>query len=106
MSETTLSKRKRYRVYRNLNNGKISVKEVSGNVCGWVEYIHLHDVKLIVNEKGRDRVREEQVKNVHAYVEGYIYDYQGFTSKDGRFLEKVDDIFPTNYIHSRRKSLL
>lgn len=72
----------RFKIYRNLNNGKLSIKHPCGKVSGWAKNITLCNVKLIVNEKGRDRVREEQVKNVHSFIEGGILYTEVFNRKD------------------------
>jgi len=34
----------------------------------------MKDVTFVVNEKGRERVRKEKQKNVHAYVKGTVVD--------------------------------
>lgn len=57
--------------YRNLHKACISVKEGSPKrVRRCVREIGLQDVKFIVSEAGRRRVRREKRKNVHAYVRG------------------------------------
>lgn len=58
------------RVYRNLHRKCLSIKQ--GVVRCHAPYIFLRDVKFLVNEKIRDRVRETKRKEVHAYVMGYI----------------------------------
>lgn len=61
------------KVYRNLTNGKLSVKDTkTGLVIGWCDDIYLSDVNFIVSEKGRQRVIDTGHKNVHAYVQGNI----------------------------------
>jgi hypothetical protein len=66
----------RVRVYRNLNKKCWSVlHKVKGK--GWrllqhLDCFYLHDATFKVYESGRQRVLKERVKNVHAYVEGYI----------------------------------
>lgn len=72
----------RFKIYRNLNNGKLSIKHPCGKVSGWAKNITLCNVKLIVNEKGRDKVRREKVKSVHAYIEGEILSTEKFSRKD------------------------
>ncbi len=62
---------KKVQVYRNLNNGSLSIKQ-NGLVVGHADIIALSEVKFIVNQKGRERVLREGRKNVHAFVEGYF----------------------------------
>jgi hypothetical protein len=64
------------RVYRNLHNKKYSIQSyIEGK--GWrvvrhVEQIDLGAVTFKVNDAGRERVRRENRKNVHAYIEGLL----------------------------------
>lgn len=60
------------RVYRNLNRpGFFSILDKkTGRVVGYAKSITLEHARFIVGEKGRQRVIREQVKNVHAFVEG------------------------------------
>lgn len=62
---------KKVRVYRNLHKGCYSVQQ-NGRVKCHVDCITLEDANLIVHEKGRDKVRKERVKNVHAFIDGYL----------------------------------
>lgn len=62
---------KKVRVYRNLNNKKLSVMQ-NGLVIGHTDVITLSDATFIVNEAGRQRVIKENRKNVHAFVEGWF----------------------------------
>lgn len=76
---------KRYKVYRNLHNGQLSVGCCKTNlVVGYVEDITLFDV---VGKTGQQRVRETKQKNVHAFVEGVVCGYRGFVPREGRELE-------------------
>lgn len=77
-------------VYRNLNNGKLSIR------CFKTKHIVGHAFKVIlmdgytkVSEKGRQRVLEERQKNVHAFVVGDIADVVGFTPYKGRRLPQL-----------------
>ena len=80
-----IDRSKPVRVYRNLNNDSFSVQQqrkdlnLDGRVrrLQWyvVEHvtdITLEDVTFKVNQAGRDRVIQEQRKNVHAYVHGTV----------------------------------
>tara|TARA_Y100000310_G_scaffold345083_2_gene461688 strand:+ start:2456 stop:2884 length:429 start_codon:yes stop_codon:yes gene_type:complete len=64
-------------VYRNLNkklgdgdNRVYSVRGSDGRVKRHTCHITLWDVSFRVGEKGRERVRREKRKNVHAYIQG------------------------------------
>lgn len=58
-------------VYRNLTKKCWSVRQ-DGLVKLHTNYITLKNVRFKVGQKGRDRVLREKVKNVHAFVEGYV----------------------------------
>lgn len=73
---------KKVKVYRNLNNGKISIKQ--GNlVVGHADIIFLKDTSFLVNETNRQRVLSKKQKNVHAFIEGYWVE-------DVREMKKID----------------
>lgn len=68
------------RVYFNLHKRLFSVQEkVNGSwkVVKHVEGVVLKNARFIVSEKGRQRVLREGRKNVHGYVEGFLFDYGG-----------------------------
>jgi hypothetical protein len=70
-----------YEVYRNLHNGKISIRDVDrGVVVGHADHVLLHNPEFIVRESGRQRVLRERKKNVHAFIRGSIIDVDGFES--------------------------
>lgn len=62
------------RIYRNLNNGTMSIQVKSGSwkVVGHVTEAIVRDVKFHIQEGGRQRVIKEQRKNVHAWGEGIL----------------------------------
>lgn len=63
------------RVYRNLNNGRMSLQAKEGKswkVVGHVENCVLSSVKFKVQESGRQRVLRDRRKNVHAWGEGIL----------------------------------
>jgi len=66
-----INKSQKIRIYRNLNNGKISIKQGS-LVVGYCDKITLKNCSFLVSEKGRQRVLKEKVKNVHAFIEGFL----------------------------------
>lgn len=62
------------RVYRNLHRKLYSIqtyiKGKGWRVTEYADSITLGHVEFVVNDAGRDRVRREKRKNVHAYVTG------------------------------------
>lgn len=73
-----------YRIYRNLNNGKVSIKDKQTNlVVGHADEVWIDKPKFIVSEAGRQRVLKEKRKNVHAYVEGEVVKTVGFVTRNG-----------------------
>ena len=60
--------------YLNLNKDCVSVRsresEDYGTVVSHEPKVHVRDVEFVVQPSGRQKVREEQVKNVHAFVRG------------------------------------
>jgi len=82
------------RIYRNLNNGKISIQDKKTNlVVGYADAVYLvpHTeqtaVKCVVLQGGRNRVLKEKRKNVHAYLEGAIASFTNFEPLKGRSFE-------------------
>lgn len=74
-------------VYYNINlSNKLGTPlwslKASGKVIGHDRALHLRDVAFQVSDKGRDRVRAEKHKNVHAGVTGYLID-DGATDTTG-----------------------
>jgi len=61
-------------VYVNLNRDCVSVRsresEDYGTVVAHEPKVHLRDVEFVVQEAGRQKVVEQGVKNVHAFVRG------------------------------------
>ncbi len=74
----------RVRVYKNLHKDTFSIKDwesksaTYNKVVGYSQNIALTNATFIVSQKGRERVLQEQTKNVHAYVQG---DYLPFESE-------------------------
>ena len=64
---------KKIEVYFNLHKKTWSVRQ-SGRVVGHTDYIQVKNPQFVVSQKGNERVRREQKKNVHAFVRGYITD--------------------------------
>lgn len=69
----------RVEVYWNLHKRLFSVRALEGENKGRViehSYgVRLSDAKFVSQPAGRERVRREGVKNVHAFVRGRMMDY-------------------------------
>ncbi|QDP49012.1 MAG: hypothetical protein Unbinned465contig1000_3 [Prokaryotic dsDNA virus sp.] len=71
---------KRVRVYRNLNNGMLSVKDhyfdspTYGKVIAYSNKVLIRGADFKVSKAGHNRVLREGRKHVHAYVEGILSD--------------------------------
>lgn len=61
------------RVYRNLNSKCYSVQQ-DGIVRFHAKQLAIRNFRTIVNNTARMRVLREKRKNVHAFIEGIIYD--------------------------------
>ena len=61
-----------YKVYRNLSNGKLSIKNTEGLVVGHCDAITLTSVEFKVNRKGVERIRNNRRKEVVATANGSI----------------------------------
>jgi hypothetical protein len=69
------------RVYRNLHSSygdgrRWSIRQ-GPHVVAHADNLHLVDVRFVVSEKGRQRVLAERRKNVHAFAEGRVIDFDG-----------------------------
>ena len=62
---------KRLYVYWNLPKKMWSVRQ-SGKIVAHTHSIYLKDCRFLVGKAGRERVRAEKKKNVHAGVSGYL----------------------------------
>ena len=75
----------KYKIYRNLHNGKLSVKDsVSGLVVGHCDAVQMSEVEFKVSELGVARIRREKRKAVVATVNGTIAAIKGFVGFHGR----------------------
>lgn len=78
------------KVYRNLNNGLLSVMDFNTKkVIGHADEIALCDVEFQINTKARDKVRNEGRKNVHAFIVGNITALGKYTQYKGRAMPEV-----------------
>ena len=66
-----IDENRRVYVYKNLHRNCYSVRQ-DGLVKMHTDSICLYDAQFRVGKKGRERVLETRVKNVHAGVSGYI----------------------------------
>jgi hypothetical protein len=67
----------RVEVYRNLHNNTFSIRrngKVVKHLENWMT-LHLKDVKFAVQPAGREKVRREGKKNVHAFIRGTVEKY-------------------------------
>lgn len=79
------NKKTKYAVYRNLNNGQLSIKsQATGLVVGHCQKIILSGVIFKVSKVGIQRIRREKIKSVVAMVVGDIHALEGFVSYKGR----------------------
>lgn len=87
------------RVYRNLNNGRMSLQakiDKSWKVVGHVTDCVIADVKFKVQDSGRQRVIREKRKNVHAWGEGTLlgqFDETIFAPIDLSYNPYTDETF-------------
>jgi len=65
---------KKVMVYYNLHKHTFSVTYDS-KVIMYADYVKLGDVEFRVRQVGKEKVRDEQRKNVHAFVIGKLLDY-------------------------------
>lgn len=65
---------KKVMVYYNLHKHTFSVT-YDGKVIMYVDYVKLGDVEFRVRKGGKEKVRSEKSKNVHAFVIGRLLDY-------------------------------
>jgi len=64
----------RVMVYYNLHKHTFSVQH-KGRIKSYVDYVKLKNVEFRVREGGKEKVRQEKRKNVHAFVIGDLLDY-------------------------------
>ena len=75
----------KFAVYRNLNNGQLSIKSLSTNlVIGHCQSIALSGVVFKVSTKGIDKIRKTKRKSVVAMVAGNIATIEGFIAYKDR----------------------
>lgn len=95
----------RVEVYRNLNNGKWSVRSLEGAyrgyVVAYVDEVVLHDALFYVSNSGRNKVLRNRVKMVHATVRG-IFSYGKVTEVKDSDVSVYYDPYKVNYFVDRQ----
>lgn len=77
-----------YQVYRNLHNGKLSIKsKKTGLVVGHCDAVVMDGVNFKVSQSGVEKIRRERKKYVVAVVEGNVAEIDGFESYKNRELQ-------------------
>lgn len=88
------------KVYKNLTRNCLSLKCANtGLVLGHCESVSLTGVTFEVNEAGRDWVRRNGKKIVHAYVVGDLQECSGYKPFKQRSITSGEN-FPRSYIMS------
>ena len=72
---------KKVMVYYNLHKQTFSVT-YDGKVILHADYVKLGDVEFRVRQSGKERVRQDKSKNVHAFVIGTLLDYCEYPCDD------------------------
>ena len=65
---------KKVMVYYNLHKHTFSIT-YNGKVIMYADYVKLGDVEFRVRQGGKEKVRSEKSKNVHAFVIGKLLEY-------------------------------
>jgi hypothetical protein len=91
----------RVEVYRNLHNGTHSIRR-NGKVVKHLQHwqsIYLKDVKFAVQPAGREKVRREGKKNVHAFVRGTVILPSTMNCTTDEFKKKMSHVVTYNPYH-------
>tara|TARA_R100000995_G_C3473052_1_gene119343 strand:+ start:638 stop:1081 length:444 start_codon:yes stop_codon:yes gene_type:complete len=92
----------RVEIYRNLNNGTHSIRR-NGKVVKHLQHhqsIFLKDVKFAVQPAGREKVRREGRKNVHAFVRGTVIMPSTMNCTTDEFKDKMPYCVQYNPYHT------
>ena len=73
MPSKTIDKNRKVEIYFNLHKKTWSVRQ-DGKVIQHTNFIQIREPQYVVRQKGKEKVRREKRKNVHAFVRGYIED--------------------------------
>ena len=88
----------RVEVYRNLHNGCMSIRR-GGKVIKHLQRcqsLYLKDVKFAVQPAGREKVRREGRKNVHAFVRGTVISPSTINGTTDEFKKKMPYVVTYN----------
>lgn len=99
---------KSVKVYRNLNNKKLSIMQDS-KVVAYAEYIYLTNVSFHIQKAGQAKCRLEKRKNVHAYAKGYISNIESVSGVYVTYNPYENDTFideHCNPIHKANKLVI
>ena len=88
----------RVMVYYNLHKHTFSVK-LNDRVILHVDYVKLGNVEFRVRQGGKEKVRSEKQKNVHAFVIGDLLDYCEFPCGNIPVPESNDVVTYNPYKH-------
>jgi len=83
----------RVEIYRNLHNDTFSIRrngKVVKHLANW-QSIFLKDVKFAVQPAGREKVRREGKKNVHAFIRGTYLAPSTFPHTTSEFKDKCTE---------------
>lgn len=105
---------KKVEVYRNLNNGKFSIRQDS-LVVAHSSDIFLTDVEFVVRKAGKKKAMVTNERNVHAFAKGYLnkdvmpnmskficpitynpFDNLGFRTNRGKEIKEAKEFFIVN----------
>lgn len=71
----TIDFNKTVKIYRNLHKkGKVYSIVQNKLVCGYTDNITLTFCNFKINQSGKNRAIQSGIRNVHAYIEGFISD--------------------------------
>ena len=73
MPSKIIDKNRKVEIYFNLHKKKWSVRQ-DGKVVQHTNFIQIREPQYVVRQKGKEKVRREKRKNVHAFVRGYVED--------------------------------
>ena len=73
MPSKTIDKNRKVEIYFNLHKKTWSVRQ-DGKVVKHTNFIQIREPQYVVRQTGKEKVRREKRKNVHAFVRGYVED--------------------------------
>jgi len=98
-----MSKTDRVRVYYNLHKKCFSVQDYkTGLVTKHTNQLNLSNAMFVVRKSGKERVRSEGKKNVHAFVNGIVSDKSGDTNSFHNSYRVRYNPYEMDYFHYER----